>query len=66
MNWRYRYRPEVGAKLEEVMTGVFKALLDMSLKRKVSMHKAAYMVAVSRVAEAMKLRAGSKNNSKGT
>ena len=47
---------EVRAKLEEVMTNAFRGVLEMSLKRKVSMRKAAYMVAVSRVAEAMKLR----------
>jgi len=47
---------EVRAKLEEVMTTAFKGVLDMSLKRKVSLRKAAYMVAISRVAEAMKLR----------
>jgi glutamate dehydrogenase/leucine dehydrogenase len=47
---------EVRAKLAEVMTKAFQGVLEMSLKRKVSMRKAAYMVAVSRIAEAMKLR----------
>ncbi len=47
---------EVRVKLEEVMRGAFKGVLEMSLKHKVSLRKAAYMVAVSRVAEAMKLR----------
>jgi glutamate dehydrogenase/leucine dehydrogenase len=47
---------EVRAKLEEVMTNAFRGVLEMSLKHKVSMRKAAYMAAVSRVAEVMKLR----------
>jgi glutamate dehydrogenase/leucine dehydrogenase len=47
---------EVRAKLQEVMTKAFQGVLEMSLKKNVSMRKAAYMVAVSRIAEAMKLR----------
>ena len=47
---------EVRVKLEEVMTKAFQGVLDMSLKKKVSLRKAAYMVAVTRIAEAMKLR----------
>jgi glutamate dehydrogenase (NAD(P)+) len=38
------------------MTKAFQGVLDMSLKKKVSLRKAAYMVAVTRIAEAMKLR----------
>ncbi|MCL2150049.1 MAG: Glu/Leu/Phe/Val dehydrogenase [Dehalococcoidia bacterium] len=47
---------EVRTKLAEVMTNAFRSVLEMSLKHQVSLRKAAYMVAVSRVAEAMKLR----------
>lgn len=47
---------EVRTKLEEIMTKAFQGVLEMSLKYKVSLRKAAYMVAVARVAEAMKLR----------
>ena len=47
---------EVRVKLQEIMTTAFKDVLAMSLKHKVSLRKGAYMVAVSRVAEAMKLR----------
>jgi len=47
---------EVRVKLQEIMTTAFKDVLVMSLKHKVSLRKGAYMVAVSRVAEAMKLR----------
>jgi len=38
------------------MTKAFQAVLSESLKRKISMRQAAYIVAVARVAEAMKLR----------
>jgi glutamate dehydrogenase (NAD(P)+) len=47
---------EVRQKLSEIMIKAFQSVLAESLKRKVSMRKAAYIVAVSRVAEAMKLR----------
>jgi glutamate dehydrogenase (NAD(P)+) len=47
---------EVRQKLSEVMTKAFQDVLAESLKRKVSMRKAAYVVAVGRIAEAMKLR----------
>jgi len=47
---------EVRQKLSEVMTKAFQDVLAESLKRKISMRKAAYLVAVSRIAEAMKLR----------
>jgi glutamate dehydrogenase/leucine dehydrogenase len=47
---------EVRQKLSEIMTKAFQDVLAESLKRKVSMRKAAYLVAVGRIAEAMKLR----------
>jgi len=47
---------EVRTKLAEAMVKAFKGVLEMSGKYNVSMRKAAYMVAVSRVAEAMKIR----------
>jgi glutamate dehydrogenase/leucine dehydrogenase len=47
---------EVRQKLSEIMTKAFQDVLAESLKRKVSMRKAAYLVAGGRIAEAMKLR----------
>jgi glutamate dehydrogenase (NAD(P)+) len=38
------------------MTKAFQDVLAESLKRKISMRKAAYVVAVGRIVEAMKLR----------
>ena len=47
---------EVHERLGKKMTKAFQAVLAESLKRKVSMRIAAYIVAVARVAEAMRLR----------
>jgi len=47
---------QVNEKLHEIMTRAFAATLDMSLKEKVNMRTAAYMVAVKRVADATTLR----------
>lgn len=47
---------EVHERLGEKMTKAFQAVLSESLKSKVSMRVAAYIVAVARVAEAMRLR----------
>jgi len=47
---------EVHQQLNKHMTKAFQAVLAESLKRKVNMRVAAYVVAVARVAEAMKLR----------
>jgi len=47
---------EVHARLDKKMTTAFHEVLKASLEHKVNMRVAAYMVAVSRVAEAMKLR----------
>lgn len=47
---------EVHQRLNKQMTKAFQAVLAESLKRKVNMRVAAYVVAVARVAEAMKLR----------
>ena len=47
---------EIHNRLEKNMTKSFQAVLAESLKRKVSMRIAAYIVAVARVAEAMRLR----------
>ena len=46
---------EVRAKLSETMVNAFQGVLKESLARKISMREAAYVVAVSRVAESMKL-----------
>jgi len=47
---------EVYSKLDAIMTKAFNDVLQMSLKHKVNMRKAAYMVSVKRVADAVKLR----------
>jgi len=47
---------EVHHRLNKKMTQAFQAVLSESLKRKVSMRLAGYIVAVARVAEAMRLR----------
>jgi glutamate dehydrogenase (NAD(P)+) len=52
----YWSREEVLAKLDQKMTGAFHAVLDMATKRSVYMRNAAYMVAIDRVSQAMKLR----------
>ncbi len=48
---------EVHQRLDKHMTQAFHTVLDESLKRRVDMRLAAYIVAVGRVAEAMRLRA---------
>lgn len=52
----YWTKDEVLQKLDTKMTQAFHSVLDMSLKQKVSMRDAAYMVAIDRVARAMQLR----------
>ncbi|HQU33800.1 MAG TPA: Glu/Leu/Phe/Val dehydrogenase [Thermoanaerobaculaceae bacterium] len=52
----YWSKDEVVKRLDDKMTVAFHAVLDMSLKKKVYMRNAAYMVAIDRVATAMKLR----------
>jgi glutamate dehydrogenase (NAD(P)+) len=52
----YWEEAEVYEKLDKKMTKAFYDVLEMSLEHKVDMRTAAYMVAVQRVAEAMKLR----------
>jgi len=47
---------EVHQRLGKIMTKAFQAVLAESLQRKVNMRLAAYIVAVTRVAEAVKLR----------
>jgi glutamate dehydrogenase (NAD(P)+) len=47
---------QVNEKLHEIMVRAFAATLEMSLKEKVNMRTAAYMVAVKRVADATTLR----------
>ncbi len=47
---------EIHDKLSQKMTKAFQDVLSESLKRKVNMRQAAHIVAVSRVAEAMRLR----------
>jgi glutamate dehydrogenase (NAD(P)+) len=56
LNRYYWYEDEVHQRLGKVMTKAFQAVLAESLKRKINMRLAAYIVAVSRVAEAVKLR----------
>jgi len=52
----YWSEEEVYSKLDRKMTKAFKDVLDASIKEKVDMRTAAYIVAVKRVADAMKLR----------
>ncbi len=52
----YWSKKEVLEKLDEKMTAAFHAVLEMSEKEKVYMRDAAYMVAISRVVQAMELR----------
>jgi glutamate dehydrogenase (NAD(P)+) len=56
LNRYYWYEDEVHQRLNRIMTKAFQAVLAESLKRKINMRLAAYIVAVSRVAEAVKLR----------
>jgi len=52
----YWSKDEVLGKLDEKMTVAFKGVVGMAEKRKVYMRNAAYMVAIDRVASAMRLR----------
>jgi glutamate dehydrogenase (NAD(P)+) len=52
----YWTKKEVLEKLDTKMTQAFHGVLNMSLKHKVSMRDAAYMVAIDRVVKAMQLR----------
>ncbi len=52
----YWTKEEVLTKLDTKMTEAFKAVLDMSVKEKVYMRDAAYMVSIARVVKAMQLR----------
>jgi glutamate dehydrogenase (NAD(P)+) len=52
----YWTKDEVLSKLDTKMTEAFKHVLEMSLKEKVYMRDAAYMVAIARVSKAMELR----------
>jgi len=52
----YWTRDEVLTKLDIKMTEAFNAVLDMSVKEKVYMRDAAYMVSIARVVKAMQLR----------
>ena len=47
---------EVLEKLDTKMDQAFNSVLEMSLKEKVNMRDAAYMVAIDRVVKAMQLR----------
>jgi glutamate dehydrogenase len=52
----YWTKDEVLSRLDSKMTDAFKHVLDMSLKEKVYMRDAAYMVAIARVVKAMEVR----------
>ena len=56
LNRYYWDEEEVHQQLGKHMTKAFQAVLAESLKRKINMRLAAYIVAVTRVTEAMKLR----------
>jgi len=55
MNY-YWTKEEVLNKLDTIMTKAFHAVYDLSVKKKITMREAAYMIAILRVAEACKLR----------
>ncbi|MBI5648482.1 MAG: Glu/Leu/Phe/Val dehydrogenase [Ignavibacteriae bacterium] len=55
MNY-YWTRDEVLSKLDSKMTDAYDAVADIARKRRLSLRDAAYMIAISRVAEACKLR----------
>lgn len=52
----YWTEEEVNSRLEQMMIQSFNAVYDMHAKEKVSMREAAFMVAVKRVADAMRVR----------
>lgn len=52
----YWPKEEVLSKLDQKMTAAFEAVLELSVKEKVYMRDAAYMVAINRVVKAMELR----------
>ena len=56
LNRLYWDEGEIHSRLSKIITKSFHTVLAESLERKVSMRSAAYVVAVTRVAEAMKLR----------
>ena len=56
LNRYYWDEEEVHQQLGKIMTEAFQAVLAESLGRKIKMRAAAYIIAVTRVAEAMKLR----------
>ena len=55
MNY-YWTKEEVLNKLDTIMTKAFHSVYDLSVKKKITMREAAYMIAILRVAEACKLR----------
>lgn len=52
----YWTEEEVNVKLDKIMTSAFKAMVEIAAKEKVNNRIAAYILAVRRVAEAVKLR----------
>ena len=49
-------KDEVLSRLDEIMTAAFYAVNDLAKKRKLYMRDAAYVIAISRVAQACKDR----------
>jgi len=49
-------RAEVLERLEYVMTKAFRAVYDLSIERRVSLRDAAYIIAINRVADAVRMR----------
>ncbi len=47
---------DVNQRLDQIMTKAFHEVYDLSVKEKVNMHTAAYMLAFGRVGEAKRLR----------
>jgi glutamate dehydrogenase/leucine dehydrogenase len=47
---------EIHQRLKEIMSNVFNSVLAMSQEKKIDMRMAAWMIGISRIAEAQKLR----------
>ena len=47
---------EIQQRLKEIMTDIFNSVLSMSREKKIDMRMAAWMLGISRIAEAQKIR----------
>jgi len=56
LNGYYWSEKEVNEKLDKILTGAFRNVIEEHDRRKIDMRKAAYLIAVQKVVNAMKLR----------